>query len=254
MTREEYAEGCTASEKGRLLEDYLGGELTEAQAVPFEDHYFTCRACLEAIRVRQSGPHILAQSDGFSRGRVRYLWGLMAATLLAAAVIVLMWRGGFGVGKDGTSATSLAELARATLPKYVPSTAGGSDDEPRRQFVEAMRSYDEGDPARVVAGLEASWKGDPSRPETGYYLGAAFLVTNRVDRAIETLGATIALGESPFLDRSKLLLAKASLRRDKIDEARRVLHEVVERNGEARSEAERLLNGIDRFSPGRSSR
>jgi FimV-like protein len=248
MTTVFFAEGCTAPEKGRLLEDYLSGELTEAQAATFEEHYFACPACLEAIRVRQSGPHALVQSNRFATARARYLLGLMAAALVAAAAIFIMWRVGFGVRKDGSSATSLAELARATLPHYVPSAADERDDEPRRQFVEAMRFYGEGDLTRVVPGLEASWKGDPSRPETGYYLGAAFLVTNRVDRAIKTLAATVTLGESPFLDRSKLLLAKAYLRREEIDEARRVLHEVMESNGEVRSEAETLLDGIDRVS------
>lgn len=246
-----YAEGCTAPDKGRLLEDYLNGELTEAQAASFEEHYFGCSACLEAIRVRQSGVHALARLSRAAPARMRLWWGVVAAALVIGATLYVVRRNGSPILSGRSSAASLAELSHAEPPKYAPTIAGGSDDEPRRLFVEAMRYYSAGDVDRAVAGLETSWRGDSARPETGFYLGAAFLVTNRVDRAIEALRTTVTLGESPFLERSKVLLAKAYLRREAIDEARRELREVVEGGGELRGEAARLLEGIELVAAGK---
>lgn len=240
--------GCTAPDKGRLLEDYLSGELTEAQATAFEGHYFECSVCLDAIRVRQSGPYALGRWDQTPRTRMRVRLGLIAASLVVGATLYVLCGSGVPNLSRRNPAATLADASRVTAPQYVPSIAGGSDDEPRRRFVDAMQTYSAGDPGGAIPGLEASWTADSSRPETGFFLGASYLVTNRVDRAIETFGTTVALGASPFRERSKILLAKAYLRREAMDDARRELREVAARGGELHDEAERLLDAMERVA------
>jgi hypothetical protein len=246
MNKELFPEGCSAPDLGCLLEDYLANELPEDKLAVFEEHYFGCAACLEAIRVRQSGPHALAQWRKILKTRMRYRAGIGIVVVVAGAAWYAAWSGRLPGFSTTSASKSIADLSRVAAPVYVPSTAGGGrEDAPRKQFVDAMRSYVAGGIVEATGGLEASWRADPSRPETGYYLGACYLVGNRVDGAIETLNATIALGESPFLDPSKILLAKAYLRRDAIGEARKELQDVLGRGGSSRSEALNLLEGIE---------
>ena len=233
-------EGCTSPDMGRLLESYLNGELTEDKAEAFENHYFGCAACLGAIRVRQSGPHAFARWKLLSDGRNWLRLGLIAAALVVAATLYVMCGHGLSGPFVRNSGSSFAELSRVTPPSYAPSIVDGSDDESRQSFVEAMKSYSTNDLGRAVVGLEESWKGDHSRAETGFYLGASYLMSNRVDRAIETLRTTIALGESSFLDRSRILLARRTSGGN-VDHALRELREVRD---PIHDEAERLFEGI----------
>jgi hypothetical protein len=248
MNKELYPDGCTAPDLGCMLEDYLASELPEDKLTVFEEHYFGCAACLEAIRIRQSGPHALAQWRRILKTRMRFRVGIGIVIFVTGLTVYAVWSGWIPSSSIRGSSTSLADLSRVAAPAYLPSTAAGGEGAARQMFDEAMKSYTAGGIVEATPGLEASWRADPSRPETGYYLGACYLVGNRVDPAIETLSATIALGESPFLDRSKILLAKAYLRRDAIEDARRELQDVLGRGGSSGGEAKRLLEGIDRIS------
>jgi len=77
------------------------------------------------------------------------------------------------------------------------------------------------------------------------YLGICLLVSGSPEEASRALGAVVALGDTPYLEGAHFYLAKASLRLNRVDEARRHLQQVVELHDRLEPEARRLLRRLD---------
>jgi tetratricopeptide (TPR) repeat protein len=104
-----------------------------------------------------------------------------------------------------------------------------------------MEFYAAGDYASAIPGLEKAADLDPSSPEYSFYLGACYLLTDRVSEGIASLGDTIDLGETPFLEEALFLSAKAHLLANDQTAARRELQRVISLEGEQSDAARNLL-------------
>jgi hypothetical protein len=89
-----YPDGCSDPSLGVLVDPYVNKELSEEQLAAFEVHFFGCNACLEAIRVRQSGPQVVARWSDLRRTRGAFVWTILigAVALAAAALLLLLKR------------------------------------------------------------------------------------------------------------------------------------------------------------------
>jgi len=146
----------------------------------------------------------------------------------------------------------LAELARIEPPYYEPIRLRGATHEAQRRFRTAMESYLESDYVSAIPGLEEAAKLDPQAPNISFFLGACYLLTDRTSEGTETLQHTVDLGDTPFLEESLLLLAKANIGEGKLDAARSELQSVVALDGSFESEAKALLDSISIENPGSS--
>ena len=72
-------------------------------------------------------------------------------------------------------------------------------------------------------------------------------MTGSNEEAISSLRATVALGDTPYLEDAKFYLAKAYLRRADIRSARSELLQVVELHGEREQDARALLARLDEY-------
>ncbi len=212
---------CQRASKEDLAERYLLGELDTADQEAFERHFFECEDCftqLEALRAmgdrlardRESIPRLALRP----RSAMRWWWWALAT---AAAVTIVVTRPASGSPSGSAPpmvvelSPELAELARIEAPYYEPIRLRGVYDEAQRTFRTAMESYAAGDYAAAIPGLEEAADLDPSSPNISFFLGACYLLTDRIPDGITELEHTVALGDTPFLEESHLLLAKAHL-------------------------------------------
>jgi tetratricopeptide (TPR) repeat protein len=241
---------CGRVRTGNVAERYLLGRLDGPEREAFEDHLVACGDCCRELadlcalqgELEASRERITAEAAAPSRP-YRRPW------LLAAAAAVLAIAAGLGswslLRPASAPGTLLAELALVEPPPYAPVRLRGSEDDAARRFAEAMGLYSLGDWNSALPGLRAAAALDPEAPHLSFYLGACALLAGETDEAIATLEKTAALGDTPFLEEARFLLAKAHLRAGDRRSARQELVEVVALNGDRLNEAKALLDRLD---------
>lgn len=251
---------CDEIERDEIAERYLSGRLGEDASAEFEAHYFDCPRCLEHVGRLESARHALRGDGGageHARRWRRRLWPA-AGALAAAAILVLAVRGiedqappaaGVTVRRDvelprEPPALDLRRLGAIEPPRFTPPRLRSDAGEARRVFLEAMRSYERGDYAGAVAGLEQAARADPAYPAAHFFLGVCALQLDRDAEALRHLRAAVRLGESPYLEDAHFFLAKALIRGGDIEAAKGELRTVVALEGDRRGEASRLLSEL----------
>lgn len=268
---------CAMVDREELLERYVMGRLSEEDRTAFEEHYFDCDRCfgelqaLQAIRgeLRRPGVEVLGTTTPAARSWILAA-GLAAALLLGVAG--LLWLrpisrpeqtratqtpppappaaaspGSPQLEQQKPSAipaTALEQLARVEPPPYEPLRLRGAADEATERFQRGMEHYRKGDYARAADDLRAAAELDPDAAHIHFFLGASQLILRQDEAAIDRLRATIALGDSPYLEEAHLYLAKALLRRKDLVAAEIELKKVVQLGGSVSSEAKRLLTEL----------
>lgn len=236
-----------------VAERYLLGQLDEADQEAFERHFFECNDCfaeleaLRAVKVRlerdlEGAPRLALRP----RPSVRWWWwGLASAAVITIVVAgLIMWTVASAPPRLVELSPELAELARIEAPYYEPIRLRGIYDEAQRSFRTAMEFYAAGDYASAVPGLEEASDLDPSSPNISFFLGACYLLTDRIPDGIAELEHTVALGDTPFLEESHLLLAKAQINQGNLVSASTHLNMTIDLDGDLADEARLLLRQL----------
>jgi tetratricopeptide (TPR) repeat protein len=268
---------CESVARGEIVENYLLGRLSEEDREAFEEHYFECARCFDELRALQAVQAELRRPDTKFESRTArpfLRWApaaLAAAAVLVVAVVVSM-RSTSPTGSSETANTqprsqgqtpetsqpqppeptvapepSLEQLARVEPPRYEPPTLRNVPDEATARFLRAMERYGAADYARAVEGLRSAAKLDPDAPHIRFFLGVSHLMLGEDGAAIDRLRATIALGDSPYLEEAHWYLAKAYLRRKDLGAAESELKTLIQLRGRGSDEASRLLTQLERL-------
>jgi tetratricopeptide (TPR) repeat protein len=240
---------CATVRTESIAERYLRRELAEAEQEAFEEHLVACAGCADELAA------LCALKAEFERSRGQIVaeaarrpspWRRPWALALAAVVVVAA---GLGIWMRFQQMSELrpelAELARFDPPAYSAVRLRGSEDEAARRFREAMELYATGDWRGALPGLRAAAALDPEAPHLAFYLGACALLAGETDDAINELGRTTDLGDTPFLEVALFYLAKAHLQAGDVDAARGELVKVIQLNGDRSEEAQDLLGRLD---------
>ncbi len=265
---------CNQVNEAGVIESYLTGKLDPAQQEAFEQHYFECSRCFAALRTCRALQEELAASQETVleeplRERLPWRWGWAAGLALAGILLAVgLWRedgppaptvppvattpSPGAQPQPGTqppatipAAPSLTELAQIQPPRYAPVTLRGTTDEASRRFREAMQLYLKGDYRGAIPGLKAALELDPKADGPRFYLAACHLLIGQDDNAIGGLKATIALGDTPYLEDAHYYLAKAFLRKRNVTAASQQLKKMIELHGDREAEARKLLRKIE---------
>ena len=266
---------CDRAAREEVFESYLADRLSEGDRAAFEEHYFECPRCFDELQTLQAIREELrshgAEFEG-NAARTVPSWapaaGLAAAVVLAAATTLWMRAPvPSGVpketappvqsqaesprrpqppesGRATVSEPSLEQLARIQPPPYQPLRLRGVPDEATARFQRGMERYRKADYAGAVAELRGAAELDPEAPHIRFFLGICHLMVSEDDAGIERLRATIALGDSPYLEEAHLQLAKALLRRRDVGAAEAQLKALIQLRGSKGAEAGRLLTQI----------
>lgn len=254
---------CERDFPDELVEAYAAGRLEETAAAAFEDHYFACAACLQRLRLAQDLPAAFEQPIP-ARHRPAWPIGLAAAASLLLAVG--LWRvarppapgpsaapGTAPTALGPTRAERLRELGRFEPPAWAPETLRSGEAEPEG-LEEGRRRYLARDYAGAVPLLERAAEAAPRDPRSAFFLGATLLLDGRVEPGAAQLRRVVALGDTPYLEEARLLLARACLLRGDGAGAERELGTVVDLQGDFEPQAlelRRRLEEIDRAPGGR---
>ncbi len=272
---------CNQVNEAGVIESYLTGKLDPAQQEAFEQHYFGCQHCFEALascRALQQELAALQQAAPSEPLPERRPWlrGWAAGSVLAGILVAvgLWWfqsapveptrpsvatapSPGAGPQPDiplqapAPATAQLAELAKFRPPHYAPVTLRGAPDQATQRFRDAMKLYEKRDYRGAIPGLRAALELNPKAVDASFYLAACQLLTGQTDSAIATLKRTIALGDTPYLEDARYYLAKAYLRKGNAEAAQHELARVVQLRGDRESEARDLLRRLEevKFPP-----
>ena len=280
------SENATNSSKGRMdcdrvsheeiFESYLLGRLSEEDREAFEEHYFECARCFDELQALQAIREELRVGSDFGTTTTRpfIAWpavGLAAAVLLAVGVVLWMRPQAPSNLPEASrtaapspatipekprpdvperpvaSEPSLELLARVEPPRYEPPVLRGVPDDATARFQRGMDRYRQANYRGAVNELRAAAAQDPDAAHIRFYLGISQLMLGQDNAAIDSLRATIAIGDSAYLEDAHLYLAKAFLRRKDPAAAETQLKEVIKLGGTGSSEARRLLTQLERL-------
>ena len=268
---------CGRVAREEILESYLVGRLREEDRDTFEEHYFECARCFDELQTLQAlrGELRRAGAEFEAKTPRRFLRWAPAAGLAAAVVLavgMVLWMRPLPTGLPEPRKTepsspaqlperprpqgpepsvaltpSLEQLARVEPPRYKPLTLRGAPDEGTARFQRGMERYRKADYGGAVADLRAAVELDPDAAHIRFFLGISHLLLGQDTAAIDWLLATIALGDSPYLEEAHWYLAKAFLRRKDLGAAETELKKLIQLRGAGTGEARRLLTQLERL-------
>ncbi len=269
---------CDRVAREEVPENYLMGRLSDEDRDAFEQHYFECDRCLDDLRMLQAIQRELPRVDADRETTTTPPWSQWATlTALAATIVltvgVMLWMRPLlpsGVPEPSdtrlpsqaesseapqpptsepvvVAGPSLEQLARVEPPPYQPLTLRGVQDEATARFEAGMARYGETDYRAAIPELRAAAKLAPAASHIRFFLGVSHLMGGQDIAAIDELRATIALGDSAYLEEAHWYLAKALLRQKELVAAEAELQTLIELQGTGTSEARRLLTEIQRL-------
>jgi len=269
---------CGIAAREALFEGYLTGHLNEEEREAFEEHYFACARCFAELQALEAIREELRRCEAEEAPRPARVFPAWAQAAALAATVVLAlgtawWMRAFeppGVPNEtaprqqagaespsrpgpsesegrAASAPSLEQLARVQAPPYQPLTLRGVPDEAAARFQRGMERYRKADYAGAITELRRAAALDPDASHIGFFLGICHLMVEEDDAGIARLRATIALGDSPYLEEAHLYLAKALLRRKDVRGAEAELKQVTQLRGSKSGEARNLLIAIQKL-------
>jgi tetratricopeptide (TPR) repeat protein len=270
---------CTIVARDEILEGYLSNALTDEDRDAFEEHYFGCARCFDELQTLKAIRDELPRTVAATENRRWWMAGWPAAAALAAAVVLAvgaaLWMRPAAPDAPATAAIhppsqaqqpaatsppaapatapvaagpSIAQLARFEPPRYEPLTLRGTPDEATARFQRGMEHYRKGDYARAAEDLRVASTLDPDAAHSRFFLGIAHLLLKQDDAGIDRLQATIALGDSPYLEDAHFYLAKAFLRRQDSRAAETQLKKLIQLGGSRTNEARGLLAQIQKLN------
>ena len=266
---------CDRVAQDDILDRYLASGLSEEDREAFEEHYFGCARCFDDLQVLRTIREELRRGDReieLAPARRFGGWpaaaaGLAAACVLAVGVLLTMRTSAPVVSEPpvsqttgrqvpegpqprppepAASASALEQLARVDPPRYEPARLRNVPDAGTVRFQSGMEHYRKADYRGALPDLRAAAELQPDAAHVRFFLGASLLMLGQDSDAIDQLQATVALGDSAYLEEAHFYLAKAFLRRNDLDAADTHLKKVIQLGGAARG-AERLLTEIQRL-------
>jgi hypothetical protein len=271
-------------ETGRdVAEAYVAGSLPDAEQEAFEQHFFTCAACLAQVQLLQDVRDRLASVPAVPRApdprwqAAPWLGLALAAGLVAA--VSWWWQGGTtqragtsppaAASRTGPAAPSaapapppapapdppveapgrravLAQLAMVVPPRYVPLAVRG-ETPAAGSFDAAMAHYVAGRHDEAAGALQILSEEKPADPGIAFFWGISELVVGHADDAREGLSRAIAAGVQPYADEAHFYLAKVYLAEDQVDLAKMELRYAIEHGAGPEGEARRLLQALEQL-------
>ena len=236
---------CQITNREEQAERYVTGLLSEAESEAFELHFFSCSPCLSAVRTAEALTDALAERR-IERARPSATWmrlAVAAARVVAASLVTLRSPGWLepapaGVDRQTPSPTNpYAKLASFEPPSPPSVTLRGAT---LPDLDRGLDLYRQRDFAGAAHALQAAARTTPDAVAP-FFLGISLLEIGETDQGIAALKATVARGDSPYLEEAHLYLARAHFAKGDFLAAERELDLTIALNGDRGEEARALI-------------
>jgi TolA-binding protein len=192
---------CDDVARNEIAEQYVAGQLPDAEREAYEAHFFECPRCVDELRTLQAIRDDLARRP---RKSVAFPWWTAIAAMLALALGAAWW---FAAHRQQPP----VEVKASPAPNPVSAPAGGPArelqlealakveplpyTEPRfrgageaeMKFRAAMKLYSHNDFAGAVPGLSAASHLDPKASAIRFFLGLSELFAGDAEGAAREL-------------------------------------------------------------------
>ena len=253
---------CERTRSRELMDEYIRGELSEAQREAFEEHYFECDQCFEELQFREKVLGVI-QERGESifadyitkKKRMREslgsrffrrifpkapLWrqGWVYAVVTTAIILILI-----PLLSNIFAPNKYEHLADIKPYPFLLTGLRSGATEGERLFQEGMRFYTDGEYTQSALFLEKAVALNPGKVLTYFFLGVSLLMEDNTGRAIRYLEkATVAQPDSEIFH---WYLGQAYLKKGDGEKARKTLERVRDLDGDYRIRAEALIRKIE---------
>jgi tetratricopeptide (TPR) repeat protein len=227
---------------------YLAGELSEAERDAFEQHFFECERCHEAVRLCQALRNPGTHRPLRRRPRQWIVWSSLG---VAAALLLAVAAGSFS-RRQAAPARAPAAIQQSAPPSELlagftppPYRAPLLRSTPDRPFAAAMDRYQRGDYAAAAIALRRLVVQRPGHQGAHFYLGICQLMALDSAGGIAELQQAVQLGGAAYLESARFYLAKAYLRRGNAADARSELGAIIALHGDSETQAREFLSRLD---------
>jgi tetratricopeptide (TPR) repeat protein len=157
-------------------------------------------------------------------------WRLAAAAMLILLLIPLSYWWAVSTGPADSILSQLAKVDE--VPPYLPGTIRGGETNPAvLSFSDGMEYYSAEEYEKAIQLLEKARQLDPSHVPAAFYLGISYLITHRLQDAIQALTRVLELGPSSYEEEAHWFLAKAYFQTGEWKRGQAELEEVISMKG-----------------------
>jgi hypothetical protein len=253
---------CTGSPAEVLALPYVEGNLPEAEAERFEEHYFDCPVCLDYLQTIQAMGAGMARvpAPAFAKPQPGRLlaWPVMTWAIGSAAALLLLTgityrlvahrdagpttartapapapapavqpAATLGKQPPAADATLLADLE---LPAYAAANLRGDSED--ANFTAGMKAYSRSNCAAAMPALARVAADSPDSRAAKFYRGVCQMHAGDLSAAAATLRPVADAGDSPQQESAYYYLAQVALKRNDPGTAHKLLFETIALKGD----------------------
>lgn len=230
---------CREVSEGNLIDRYVAGTASAAEAQALEDHYLTCARCQEDIRlaaaIRESFPVRPAEVRHGSASNARRIAVLAIAAALIAVVFLPR-----GPQRSGTG--SLGRVA--SPPAYLGIAIRGPGSPADSLFEDGMDAYVQARFGEAEGLLGAALAASVDSVPALFFRATSLLMLGRPDDALDVYAAVIRQGGTPYLPEAHFYRAKALLQLGRPREALEDLDAASTSGGTVAQQAGALADSV----------
>ena len=234
-----------------MVERYVVGELSTADAEDFEDHYFACGRCLTQLETVQNVARLLGRPVPIRR--ISYAGFAMAACLVIAVASGLYWKlqppgdpppPAEVARLDVPPAKPWSELGKFDAPAYRETKLRGTANAAGQTFLEGIAAYRRGAYVEAAPLLRKASEANPRDAKAAFFSGVCLVLAGDANGGLDALRRVDELGLTPYQEEARFYLAKALLQQNDAAAAKAALKGVVALHGDWESQAKELLTKL----------
>jgi len=242
---------CQWVEHGDIAERYVAGTLPEADRDAFEEHFFSCEACLARLETLQHTAALVgAAAPATSRGGRYWPLAVAAGLMVVLGVTFQMTtrrteqpiQVAQAPKAAAPAANPWAELSRFDAPEYRTALVRGTA--PSADFRAGMAAYQKRDFASAAASLRQAADRNPKDAAAGFFAGVSELLAGNAAAGIQRLAAVDSMGFTPYQEEARFYRAKGLLQTGDAEGARKALEAVAAMRGDLETAAKDLLTKL----------
>jgi len=235
---------CEAIDERGIIERYVSERLPEPEESAFEEHFFLCPRCQEALRVAMAVRGVVRAPGAVPLARRRVpRWAPVAAAagvVLAAGLVALVAR------RPAVSSDAARDLGAVLVPPiYLGLPVRAAESPGDSLFERGMKAYVSQRFEEAADLLARAVSAGVAPAPAEFFRAASSLMLGRNAEAAAGFERVAAAGETPYLHEARYYRAKLLLRLGRAEDALRELRAAARGPSEVAGAANALADSVE---------